>query len=415
MKLREKAKKIYYFSGFWESFAYSLIFMVNLVYFVEQVGLNPLQMVLVGTSLEAAAFVFEIPTGVVADTYSRRLSVIIGTFLTGLAYLLEGSLPVFPAVIAAQVVWGLGYTFISGARSAWITDEVGVENVGAIYIRTSQIRQAASLLGIPAGVFLGQQSLNLPILLGGLLFLALGVILVFSMPEEGFQRVPPEERENWQRLKTTLKEGVSQVQHRPVLLYFLVIGLFVGLYSEGYDRLWTPHLLENFTFPTGFGLDTVAWFGVIRVGTQLLGISGNEILRRRLNLQDTRQAVRTLQVLYGLMIASLLLLAGANSFYLALAANWAFSVFRSLTFPISETWINQFIDSRVRATVLSVSSQVDALGQISGGPLLGVVGTVRSLRAAIGGASLFLLPVIPLFEKTLRREQAQAPIQEQTR
>ena len=104
---------------------FALITTVNLVYQNEVAELNPLQLVLVGTALEASAFLFEVPTGVVADVCSRRLSVIIGVFLIGAGFLVWGAVPLFVTVLLAQVLWGVGYTFTSGATEAWIADELG--------------------------------------------------------------------------------------------------------------------------------------------------------------------------------------------------------------------------------------------------------------------------------------------------
>ena len=96
--------------------AFALCFMlyatIASVYRIQTVGLNPLQLVLVVTVLEIAVLIFEVPTGVLADTYSRRLSVIVGFFLIGAGFMLEGSIPIFVAVLIAQVIWGTGYTFI---------------------------------------------------------------------------------------------------------------------------------------------------------------------------------------------------------------------------------------------------------------------------------------------------------------
>jgi DHA3 family tetracycline resistance protein-like MFS transporter len=72
--------------------------------------------VLVGTVLEIAVLTFEVPTGVLADTYSRRVSVITGFFLIGAGFVLEGSVPVFGAVLVAQVIWGAGYTLINAQQ-----------------------------------------------------------------------------------------------------------------------------------------------------------------------------------------------------------------------------------------------------------------------------------------------------------
>ena len=94
------AYRVYLILSGVSSLLFSLIFTLNLVYQAQVVGLTPLQLVLVGTTLETSAFLFEIPTGIVADLYSRRLSVIIGFFLIGVGFTIEGSLPFFAAVLA---------------------------------------------------------------------------------------------------------------------------------------------------------------------------------------------------------------------------------------------------------------------------------------------------------------------------
>src|SRR5512147_1627855 len=93
IKTKRNAYAVYLAMQFALAVFFSMIFTVSMVYQVTVVGLNPLQLVLTGTALEIAAFVFEVPTGVVADTISRRLSIIIGTFVMGLGFVLEGSVP----------------------------------------------------------------------------------------------------------------------------------------------------------------------------------------------------------------------------------------------------------------------------------------------------------------------------------
>jgi DHA3 family tetracycline resistance protein-like MFS transporter len=116
--MTNNAIKTYTGLRFFSSLFFAAIVTVNLVYQATVVGLNPLQLVLVGTLLETVCFVFEVPTGIVADLYSRKLSVIIGVLLIGLGFTLEGLIPAFWAVMLAQIVWGIGSTFVSGAREA---------------------------------------------------------------------------------------------------------------------------------------------------------------------------------------------------------------------------------------------------------------------------------------------------------
>ena len=105
--------------------SFASITTVNLVYQVEVAKLSPLQLVLVGTALEVVCFLCQVPTGVLADVYSRRLSVIVGIFILGVGFILEGSIPLFATIVVGQALFGIGATFMDGAEQAWITDEVG--------------------------------------------------------------------------------------------------------------------------------------------------------------------------------------------------------------------------------------------------------------------------------------------------
>jgi DHA3 family tetracycline resistance protein-like MFS transporter len=106
---------------------------------------------------------------VLADTYGRRVSVITGFFLIGAGFVLEGSVPVFGAVLVAQVIWGAGYTFISGALQAWIADEVGGRDLGRVYLRGEQADYLGSLVGVLASALLATVALGASLLLGGAL------------------------------------------------------------------------------------------------------------------------------------------------------------------------------------------------------------------------------------------------------
>ena len=109
---------------------------------------QPFELLLVGTVLEGSIFLFEIPTGVVADVRSRRMSIIIGLILIGTGFAFEGAIPLFATVLIAQVIWGVGYTFISGAREAWIADELDdEEQTGRIYLRAPSWARPPRSLG----------------------------------------------------------------------------------------------------------------------------------------------------------------------------------------------------------------------------------------------------------------------------
>ena len=212
---------------------------------VKIVGLSPLQLVLVGTVLELSVFLFEIPTGVVSDLKSRKLSIIIGYFLIGLGFLIEGLFPFFITVLLAQVVWGIGYTFTSGSQQAWIADEIGEERASLAFIRGAKAGNLGQVVAIPLSILAGYFMINLPIVVGGLCMIGLAVYLIIFMKEENFKPLDKAERTSaWGSMKENMGKIISHSKASFIMRMLFLIALFVGFYSEGFDRLWVSHFLE---------------------------------------------------------------------------------------------------------------------------------------------------------------------------
>lgn len=402
------AYRVYLLTAFAEALFSGMYFTVSTIYRVEVAGLNPLQLVLVGTIMEASIFIFEIPTGVVADVFSRRLSIIIGWMVMGAGFVLEALVPRFGVILVAQALWGFGYTFTSGATEAWIAGEVGEAETGNAFVRGSQAGTVGGFLAVFVSVALASLRLNLPMLLAGLFTVGTGAALLFFMPETGFQPTPRAERSSWGQMGDTLRSGVRLVRVRPALLTILGIGLFYGLYSEGYDRLANAHFLVDLRFPPLVGLsgqrNQVVWFGVMALASMPLTLAATEFVRRRVNLASHRGIAGALSVLTALLSASVIAFGLAGNFYLAVLLVWCIAVLRTTSSPLYTAWIAQHTDPRVRATVISLSGQVDAIGQVIGGPAVGYIGTVRGLRTALVVTGALLSPALLLFARTLRRD-----------
>lgn len=384
---------------------FALIVTVNLVYQVEVAKLTPLQLVLVGTGLETVCFICQVPTGVLADVYSRRLAVIIGTLIIGIGFVIEGSFPHFATIILGQGLYGVGATLTNGAEQAWIADEVGEERVSSIFLRSSQAGLLGGLIGAVLSAILANLRLNIPIIIGGAATIGIAIFLTFFMPENGFHPAPEEKRHSWRQMRETFHDGLRLVRIRPILGVILLVGLFYGLSSEGFDRLSTARFLSDFTFPTLWLLKPVTWFGLFTVVGTLLSLGGTEFIRRTVNFDNQRAITRALFCLNAVGVVVLLIFGLAGNFPLAVLAYLSYSFCRSVNGPIYTTWLTQHIDAKVRATVLSMSGQVDALGQIVGGPPVGYIGSVISLRAAMIATSIILSPVLLLFALVSRRSK----------
>ena len=384
------------------------MFTVLSVYYVVTVGLNPLQLVLVGTVLEATILLFEVPTGVVADTYSRRLSVTLGMFILGAAWLLEGSIPLFIAILAAEVVRGIGETFLSGALDAWLADEVGEANVGAVYVRSGQVERLVGMAAIGVGTGLATLHLNWAVLFGGLVYLLLGVFLVLWMPETGFTPVPRQARGPLADMAHTLRAGARAVRGHSLLVALLVGSAVWGAASEGFDRLWEAHLLTDFVFPSVGHFQPVVWFGILNFAASLVGLGVTHLFQSRLDAvtQQPHRAARWLVVTKVLASLAVLAFALAGQFWPAVAALLVRGALRAIGGPIHRAWLVQTIPAPVRATVLSMNGLTNAFGQTVGGPGVGALGNTRGLPVALVAASALFLLEVPVYLRPLLPGQA---------
>jgi DHA3 family tetracycline resistance protein-like MFS transporter len=390
------AYKFYLFIETASSLFYFLAFTAMSLYEIRVAGLSPLQLVLVGTTLELTVLLCEVPTGIVADVYSRRLSILIGFFIIGLGFLLEGLVPLFIPILLAQVLWGLGYTFTSGATQAWLSDEIGEGSANQAFLRANKFSLGGSLAGMLLAVLIGSRQVNLPILVSGSMFIVLAGILTAGMPENGFHPAPMEQRNSWQQMLRTFRLGLQAVRQRPRLVKLLGVGLFYGLYSEGFDRLWVKHLLGRFTLPALYGSNEIAFFGLLRAASVLLSIAATTVVEKRLDASQPRLIAR---FMFGITIgiaASIALFAWSPWLGLALAVYLLIAALRNLVGPLTTAWVNQRLDPEVRATVLSMTGQVDALGQIAGGPLIGLAASLVSVPVAMTVSGLLLAPALPL-------------------
>jgi DHA3 family tetracycline resistance protein-like MFS transporter len=395
---------IYYIYSGGFAFFFALMTTVFSIYHIDVVRLNPFQLVIIGTILESSCFIFEIPTGVVADYYSRRRSIIIGLIIMGIGIFIEGYFPLFITVALAQVIWGFGATFLSGADIAWITDEVKGKNIDKILLKGTQIRQIFILMGIFVSISLATFDISLPIKMSGLLFILLGIFLYFFMPELNFQPVSKNKTETstkintWSKLIQTFTAGIKHIKGNKVLIFLFSAVILGGLYSEGFDRLWTIRFLRELSFPTFRYMNPLYWFAIIPSGGILINLTFIEWIKRNMKESTSIRIIWLLSAINMIMASSIFIFAFAGNFYLAAASYWLIYAMRYSHGSLNDIIINKNIsDSGIRATVFSMKAQLDQVGQIVGGPIIGLIASKWSVPIGLLSSGLIILPIVFIY------------------
>lgn len=380
------------------SFMLGISYATIMVYWVTAGQLNPLQLLLLGTALEVSYFLLQLPTGILADLVSRRLCVLAGLFICGLAMIMGGLSPSFANLLGAQAVLGLGAALSNGAQEAWIADELGGDDqLTGVYLRATQLGLIATVAGSLLSGVIALAGLNAPLLCGGSLLCLFAVVLAFVMPERNF-RPPPRgalAAGSVASRAARLLAGQARSARRaiaavPGLLLLFGMTLFVGAWSESFDRLWGAFLLRDIRFPHFGGLQPAIWFSLFACAAAVLALGSTELARRRTERLGPDSVVSAMLAVTLLIAAAVVGMATAHAFAVVVAAYLVVSVLRPVLSPLLSGWLVGRIPPDVRATVLSAQEMFDSAGQIAGGPVFGVIGTLASIRVALlaGAAAL---------------------------
>ena len=395
------------------SFMLGISYATVTVYWVTSARLNPLQLLLLGTSLELSYFVFQLPTGVLADLVSRRLCVLTGLFIVGSAQIMASLSPSFANLAASWALLGFGAALNNGAQDAWIADElsaeVGDDRMTGVYLRATQLGLIATVAGSLLSGVVALAGLELPLRVGGALICLLAVTAALVMPEHNFRRPEAEAglgkvvRQAGAMLAGQVRSTHRAVVAVPGLVLLFGMTFFAGMWSESFDRLWGAFLLRDIRFPQVAGLHPATWFSLFACAAAAAGLGATELAKRRTARLGPDSVVGALLVLTLAIGAAVVGMATAHAFAVVVAAYLAVSVLRPVLDPLLSGWMVGRIQPSVRATALSAKDMFDSGGQILGGPVVGAIGTVASVRIALLAGAAALGPAAACIAAASRR------------
>ncbi|WP_350277410.1 MFS transporter [Kribbella sp. HUAS MG21] len=369
--------------------------LVTSVYLVVDAGLSPAELVLVGSVQSAFALVFEVPAGVVADTISRKWSLVLSQVLMGTAMIATGLVESFPALLATQVLWGVSWTFASGSDVALITDELdrpGEINLVLARAARAQLTGAATGLVVLGGLAWATRR-DVTIVVAGAAMLSLALYVAFRFTEHNFV---PTRSARWSASWSTFRRGVTLVRRsRAILLIFAATFLVNGA-SDAAGRL-TPKQLLDLGLPTA--PDPIVWFTALGVLGLLVGAVVLRLVTQRINGSHTATDY-ALAALAGVL--SMLLLAFARDPALGAAAVVLLNgIVTPLTRVISTIWLNTRTTPDIRATTHAFLAQLEYLGEITCGAVISAIARLTTVSLALTAcAALFAVTAVLMRQLT---------------
>jgi MFS family permease len=315
--------------------------------------------------------VFEVPTGIVADTVGRRASYLLGTLTltasTVLYVLLWQAAAPFWAWAAASMLLGLGFTFFSGAVEAWLVDALKATafdgDLETVFGRGQIVTGAGMLTGSVAGGFIAEQvSLGAPFVARGVILAVMFVVAFRLMHDVGF--TPDKGGKPLAEMRKIAGASIEYGWRVPAIKWLMVEALFTGGVGIYAFYALQPYLLELYGDPHAYQIAGLA--AAIVAGAQIAGGIAAPRIRR---LFDRRTSALIAIACLGVVDLALIGLVGSFEGVIGLTVLWA--LFFAATMPIRQTYINGMIPSRQRATILSFDSMMGSTGGVWAQPVLG--------------------------------------------
>jgi MFS family permease len=384
--------------------AASFIWGINTLFLLDA-GLSNAEAFAANAFFTVGQVIFEVPTGVVADTWGRRASYLLGAgtlFLSTLLYLAMWKLRA-PMLgwAAASILLGLGFTFFSGATEAWLVDALAAsgfrDNLESVLARGQIVTGAAMLTGSVGGGLTAQvTNLGVPYIVRAALLLVTFVVALVAMRDLGF--TPDHGQRPLARLRAVVRASLDNGLRRPPVRWLMLAAPFtmgVGIFAF---YALQPYLLQLYGDSRAFGIAGLA-AAIVAASEMVAGMIAPRV-RRLFQHRTTALFLAAAVGAVGLVLIGL-----TRTFWVALLLLVIAELIDSACRPMRQAYLNALIPSSQRATVLSFDNLMASAGGVVAQPALGRVADLHGYGTSYVVAGLINAGALP-FLLLARREHA---------
>ncbi|MCD6014265.1 MAG: Major Facilitator Superfamily transporter [Solirubrobacterales bacterium] len=404
-------KRTYYVLLMGNTLAASLIWGINTIFLLDA-GLSNLEAFAANAFFTAGMVLFEVPTGIVADKWGRRVSFLMGTITlaatTALYVLLWEIEGPFWSWAVVSLGLGLGFTFFSGAVEAWLVDALdatGFQGPLESVLAKGQIIEGTGMLaGSVAGGYLAQvSSLGVPFVVRAAVLAAMFVVAFALMRDIGF--TPKTGGRPWAEIKEIAANSIEYGWRVPAVKYLMLAAPFTGGVGIYVFYALQPYLLELYGDSGAYGIAGLV--AAIVAGAQILGgLATPQIRKLFLRRTSALLAAEAVSVL------SLLAIGLIESFAAVIALITVWGLLFAASLPIRQAYINGLIPSAQRATILSFDSLMSSSGGVVAQPLLGRAADVWGYPSTYLLSSAISAVSLPFIARA-RRQKAPADFRDE--
>lgn len=407
MELQAKqVQKVYLTLLMLSTLAASFIWGINTLFLLDA-GLSNTEAFAANAFFTAGMVLFEVPTGIVADTRGRRTSYLLGTITlmaSTLLYLFmwQVSAPFWGWAIASMLL-GLGFTFFSGATEAWLVDALHASNFSgkleSVFAKGQIVTGIAMLSGSVAGGFVAQlTNLGIPYIIRAVILGITAVVALIFMKDMGF--TPEHSKKPLNDIKKVFRNSIKYGFHNPPVKWIMLSAPFaggVGIYAFYAAQ---PYFLQLYGNEQAYGIAGLT--AAIVAGAQIVG---GLTVKYMVRIFGKRTSVLMTNVVFG---GALLILVGSvSNFWVVVVLVMLWGLLFAAVSPVRQAYLNGLIPSKQRATVLSFDALMSSAGGVVFQPALGKSADVWSYATSYVLSGIIQILALP-FVLLARRQHAKS-------
>ncbi len=377
--------RLYLFFTFLTKFGLSFIFATYTIFLLSR-GLNLFEINLVNFVFYTTLFLFEIPTGAVADVFGRKMSFILACMFAALSAFTYATATTITGFIIAEAVGAIGITLSSGAFQAWLVDKLAyhayTEPLGPIFTREQQVSSFAMILGAMSGAWLADFNMTFPWIGAGIIALIAGFLATVLMKEEYFIRERFALAQGIASIKKTIRVSFEYGSKHAVVRFIIIMGVIQYAAIQAANMQWQPFFAPALPNKTSLG--------IIFAGISLAAMLGATLSTRIQKIIGSEKATLILsQCIIGAGIVGAAII---GSFPIALTVFLIHEIGRGLYAPVKDQYLNAHIPSETRATLISFGSMSNHIGGMIGLLASGALAQYYSIPTAwvISGGALII-------------------------
>ena len=374
--------------------SHSFMFATYVLFLVDS-GLNLLEVTLVNLFYMVAIFLFEIPTGAVADIFGRKFSFVLGCFINAFAFTAYFFASSFFQFVIVEIILAFGSCLISGAFDAWMIDSIHYYGFNGdlkkIFGKKQWAATTARIPGAVLGGFIGTFNLALPWLFAGFGFFIVAIASSFIMKEQ-YSLENNGNKKGFGAIKQIAKDSLAYGIKTKNILWLLILGFALATSVQPLNMFWTVHFEKL--------LNGNQWIGSIWAVMSIVTLIGIWISSHLLPGLIKKTSLQ-LGLSYFITAIAMILAASFGQFGLIIICFMIHEMSRGMVIPITESYLHGQIPKEKRATISSVVNMVQGGGAGVGLLIFGVIGNNFGIPISwiIAGIMLFAITPVALLLK----------------